>query len=289
VDLEVTRANNPVAQQRLLRSELRAARERAGLTQREVALSLDWSTSKVIRIEAGASNVSTTDLQAMLKHYGVADDRIGQLVEVAKASRQRAWWDEYRGSLDQDFVTLLELEASTSLIRQFQSLLIPGLLQTEPYAREILKLYAKPDELDYKVKIRMERQQILDGEDAVKAFFIIDEAAVRRWVGGPGVVREQLEKLKELNRMPNISIQILTFDKGVHRGMRGHFEVFEFPTDEQDDVVYLEWSGGAQILQNNAAQVSNYVEIFLELETVASPPDKLDAVIDRLIEEVAPN
>jgi hypothetical protein len=163
---------------------------------------------------------------------------------------------------------------------------VPGLLQTEAYAREVLSLYAPEDQLDYKVKIRMERQQILNGEDAPQAFFIIDEGALRRWVGGPDVVREQLEKLKELNRKPNISIQILTFDRGVHRGMRGLFEVFEFPTGDQDHVVYLEWSSGSTIIQNDAEQVSDYVEIFFELEALATPASKLDEALDRLIEEV---
>ncbi|MEU5692842.1 helix-turn-helix transcriptional regulator [Actinosynnema sp. NPDC020468] len=281
----MAQATNPVAQQRRLRTELRRARDRANRTQRDVAEELDWSTSKIIRIETGAVNISTTDLRALLAFYGEPAERIAELVEVAKASRQQAWWDKYKGKLSKELSALLELESATSLIRQFQTLVIPGLLQTEDYAREILRLYSREDELDFKVKTRLERQRLVLEEGGPKAFFVIDEAALRRWVGGPAVFRAQLEHLKELNRRPAVSIQVLTFDKGVHRGIRGNFEVFEFP-DDQDHVVYLEWPSGVQVIQNDTAQASNFVEIFLELEGLAEPSDRLDAVIDRLLEEV---
>ena len=285
----MTRATNPGALQRRLRTELRKAREGANRTQKNVAEALDWSTSKVIRIEAGAVNVSITDLRALLSYYGATDEHIQDLVEVAKASRQRAWWDKYdEADLGLDVVKLLELEASTSLIKQFQSLAIPGLVQTEAYAREVLRLYAKETELEYRVKVRMERQQVLTGPDAAQANFIIDEGVVRRWIGGPAVLREQLEKLKELNRQPNITIQILPFEAGAHPGLRGLFTVFEFPTDDQDDVVYLEWSNGSTIIQNDSLKVADYAEVFIELEALATPGTELDNTIDRIIEEVSP-
>ncbi|XVV00106.1 helix-turn-helix domain-containing protein [Actinosynnema sp. CA-248983] len=278
--------SNPVVQQRRLRTELRKARDRAGRTQREVAEALDWSTSKVIRIETGAVNISTTDLRALLQFYGESPEYIEDLVQTARAGRQRVWWDKHKPNLDADMVTLLEFESSTSLIRQFQTLVIPGLLQTEDYAREILRMYNTEDQLEYKVKLRMDRQRILHGEDAVRAFFIMDEASLRRWVGGPAVMRKQLEQIKDLAKQPNITIQVLTFDKGIHRGMRGNFEVFEFASEEQDHAVYLEWPGGVTVIQNNPKQVSEYVEWFVTLELLAPPPDDLDIVIDRVLEEM---
>ncbi|MFI9815109.1 helix-turn-helix domain-containing protein [Saccharothrix variisporea] len=278
--------SNPVVQQRRLRTELRKARDRAGRTQREVADALDWSTSKVIRIETGAVNISTTDLRALLQFYGESPEFIDDLVQTARAGRQRVWWDRYKNNLDPAMITLLEFESSTSLIRQYQSLVIPGLLQTEDYAREILRMYSSEDQLEYKVKLRMDRQRILRGEDAVRAFFIMDEAALRRWVGGPAVMRKQLELIKEWGRQPNVTIQVLTFDRGIHRGMRGNFEVFEFATEDQDHVVYLEWPGGSTVVQNNPKQVSQYVEWFITLEQLAPPPETLDVVIDRLMEEM---
>ncbi|MEJ2854467.1 MULTISPECIES: helix-turn-helix domain-containing protein [unclassified Saccharothrix] len=269
-----------------MRAELRKARDRAGRTQREVADALDWSTSKVIRIETGAVNISTTDLRALLQFYGEPTDVIEELVQTARAGRQRVWWDRYKQNISSEMVTLLEFESSTSLIRQFQSLIIPGLLQTEEYARAVLGLYFPEDQLEYRVKLRMERQRILDGDDAVKSFFVMDEASLRRWVGGPAVMRAQLQRLKEWAKRPNISIQVLTFDKGIYRGMRGNFEVFEFPTEDQDHVVYLEWPGGDTVIQNNPRQVSNYVEIFLEMEALATTPDEFDALVDRLMGEI---
>ncbi|NUT97021.1 MAG: helix-turn-helix domain-containing protein [Saccharothrix sp.] len=282
----MAQASNPVVQQRRLRTELRKARDRAGRTQREVADALDWSTSKVIRIETGAVNISTTDLRALLQFYGESADFIDELVQTAREGRKRVWWDRYKANITPEMVTLLEFEASTSLIRQFQSLIIPGLLQTEEYAREVLRLYSTEDQLEYRVKLRMERQHIIEGDEAAKAFFIMDEAALRRWVGGPGVMREQLARMKEMAKRPNISIQVLTFDKGTYRGMRGNFEVFEFPTEDQDHVVFLEWPGGDTVIQNNPRQVSNYVEIFLEMEALATTPDEFDALIDRLMGEM---
>ncbi len=282
----MAQVSNPVVQQRRLRTELRKARDRAGRTQREVAEALDWSTSKVIRIETGAVNISTTDLRALLQFYGESPEYIKDLEQTARAGRQRVWWDKYKTNLDADMVTLLEFESSTSLIRQFQTLIIPGLLQTEDYAREILRMYNTEDQVEYKVKLRMERQRILHGEDAVRAFFIMDEAALRRWVGGPAVMRKQLEQIKDLAKQPNITIQVLTFDRGIHRGMRGNFEVFEFTTEDQDHVVYLEWPGGVTVVQNNPKLASQYVEWFITLEQLAPPPEDLDTVINRLLEDM---
>lgn len=282
----MAQVSNPVVQQRRLRSELRKARDRAGRTQREVAEALDWSTSKVIRIETGAVNISTTDLRALLQFYGESPDFIDDLVRTARAGRQRVWWDKHKANMSPEMATLLEFESSTSLIRQFQSLIVPGLLQIEDYAREVLRLYSTEDQLEYKVKVRMERQHILEGDNGVKAFFVMDEAALRRWVGGPAVMREQLMALRELAKRPNISIQVLPFAKGVYRGMRGNFEVFEFATEDQDHVVFLEWPGGDTVIRNNPKQVSNYVEIFLEMESLATTPAEFDELIDRLMGEM---
>ncbi|GAA0221308.1 helix-turn-helix transcriptional regulator [Saccharothrix mutabilis subsp. mutabilis] len=282
----MAQVSNPVVQQRRLRTELRKARDRAGRTQREVAEALDWSTSKVIRIETGAVNISTTDLRALLQFYGESPDFIDDLVQTARAGRQRVWWDKHKATMSPDMVTLLEFEASTSLIRQYQQLIVPGLLQTEDYAREVLRLYSTEDQLEYKVKLRMERQRILEGDEAVKAFFVMDEAALRRWVGGSAVMREQLLRLSEIAKRPNVSIQVLSFDKGIYRAMRGNFEVFEFETGDLDHVVYLEWPGEVTVIQNNPRQVSTYVEMFLELEALATTPDEFDALLHRLMGEM---
>src|SRR5256885_4093000 len=137
----------PVTQQRRLRAELKRAREQSGMTQKEVAEALDWSPSKVIRIETGAVIISTSDLMALLPHYGVTDrKRIDTLVEVARASRKQAWWDDYRPYYDQQFLTFLGYEASTIRMRAFQALLVPGLLQTPAYTNAIMRAYTDDDD-----------------------------------------------------------------------------------------------------------------------------------------------
>ena len=210
------RGRNPVTQQRQLRAELRTAREAADFTQKGAADALDWSLSKLIRIETGAVRVSITDLRALLQLYGVTNqDKIDELVDMARSGKQRAWWDRYRPRLPQSFVTFLGLEDSTSLLRQFQPLFVPGLLQTEDYARAVVSLYNPHDEdaIERGVEIRMERQDRFYEKGHQRAFFILDESALRRQIGGPQVMRRQLERLKEVNRLPFVSIQVVTFDK----------------------------------------------------------------------------
>ncbi|HEX4702085.1 MAG TPA: helix-turn-helix transcriptional regulator, partial [Pseudonocardiaceae bacterium] len=235
---------NPVTAQRRLRAELRRLREQAGLTQKQVADALEWSASKVIRIETGAVGVSKTDLKALLDLYGLADQsQIDQLIQTSRDTREQAWWDDYRSTYPPLFITFIGLEASASLLRQYQALLVPGLLQTEEYAREAISGYTSDqDRIDEGVRVRMRRQRSLEPSAGLTAFFVLDEAVIRRVIGGRAVMADQLSRLKELNRQPNISIQVVTFDKGANVGMKSSFTVFEFPTGDQDHAVYLEQS-----------------------------------------------
>jgi transcriptional regulator with XRE-family HTH domain len=278
---------NPVVAQRRLRAELRRLREEARRTQRDVATELDWSPSKVIRIEAGAVSISRTDLWALLQFYGVTDQaRVNQLNELSRATREHAWWDEYRPYFTQNFITFIATEASATLIRQFQSLAIPGLLQTEDYARAIVRAFSEPEESERLVQARLSRQQLLSQEDRPQLFFILDEATLRRQVGGPDVMRRQLLRLREVDQLPGISIQVVTFDQGAHPGMRGSFGVYDLPADNGEDlVVYLEQMRRNELLQNDPEEISSYLETFYDLESIASPKDKLDEVLNRLLDE----
>ncbi|MCK2244019.1 MULTISPECIES: helix-turn-helix transcriptional regulator [unclassified Crossiella] len=283
----MTAGGSPVAYQRRLRSELRRAREAAGVTQKAVAEGLDWSPSKVIRIETGAVGISTTDLKALLAFYEVKDEAVVELVEIAKASRKQVWWDKHRPHFRPAFFFLIGLESSASVTRQFQSLLVPGLLQIEEYAREIIGLYDRdnPDIIERAVRVRMERQERFF-ENGARIFYVLDEAVLRRAVGGKEVMRKQLLKLKEMNRLPQVRIQVVGFDKGAHVGMKGSFIVYEFDEEGQDHAIYLESSSGdTLIIQNNPEENSKYVELFVELETLASAEGELDEIIDRVIAE----
>lgn len=279
---------SPVIQQRRLRAELRRAREQAGKTQREVAAALDWSPSKLIRIEAGANVISTTDLMALLQHYGINDrKRVDELVNVARASRKQAWWDEYRPYYAQQFLTFLGYEASAMRLRQYQSLVVPGLLQIPEYSAAVLRAYgASPEGVAREVEVRTKRQELLDDEAGPELFVVIDEAVIRRMVGGPDVMRRQLLRIEELSNRPKINIQILPFAVGAHPGMRGAFTIFEFPYEEEDYAVLLEHAHRDVLVQNDPEQTSVYVETFFELEALATPKGELRKVIRQVLDQL---
>ena len=283
---------NPVVQQRRLRSELRRARDHANLTQKEVADALEWSTSKVIRIETGAVGVTITDLRALLNQYKVNDkDQVDRLLAMSRASKQRAWWDRYKDYLGTDFTKFLGLESSASVIRQYQFLFIPGLLQTKNYAYSTFRPYETDAEVTRnRVEIRVERQKLLDNVDGSKFLFVLDEATVRRQIGGAEVMREQLLHLKELNKRSNVTIHVLPFSAGVRPAMQSSFTILEFPPDERDSidfVVQLEQVVHDVLIENDLELASQYVENFMVLESIAYPGDQLDSVLDKLIDELA--
>jgi transcriptional regulator with XRE-family HTH domain len=281
--------HNPVVQQRRLRAELRKARDQAELTQAQVAEEMDWSVSKVIRIETGAVGLSITDLRALLQLYGVVDRAVvNELVEVGKASRRRAWWDSYRDLVGDVVARFIGLESSASLVRQYDSGVLPGLLQTPGYARATLSPFNTDQSvIDKKVEFRAKRQEILKPEYRVKFHFVLEETVLRRVVGGPVVMKEQLELLRKLRHQSNISIKMIPFSAGVHVGVGlGSFVVLEFPGDEQDHVAAVEHSGVGLGLQDDPEQVSKYVEAFVQLEDLAGSPNELDSLIDTLIRDL---
>lgn len=282
-------AHNPVVQQRRLRAQLRKARDQAGITQAKVAEEMDWSVSKIIRIETGAVGLSITDLRALLQLYGVVDQSVvNELVEVGKASRRRAWWDSYRDLVGDVVARFMGLESSASLVRQYDCGVLPGLLQTRGYARAALEPFnTDADVIDQKIEVRNKRQEILDPQHGVKFHFLLDETVLRRQVGGSEVMKQQLERLQELRRQPNVFINLIPFSAGVHVGVGlGSFAVLEFPGNEQDHVAAVEQSGVCVTLQDDPHQVSRYVEAFVQLEGLASASDELDGLIATLIRDL---
>lgn len=281
----MTEGINPVAQQRRLRAELRRLRDEAELTQQTVAADLEWSLSKVIRMETGVVGISLTDLRALLQEYGVTDKaRIDELAAMARVARQDGWWGKYRPYFDRRFITFLGLEASATVIRQFQHLLIPGLLQTPDYARAVVSTFS--DDLDRTnrlVQTRADRQRRLDEDPGPKLFFIVDESTILRQIGGPSVMREQLIRIRDLNDRPNISIQILPFTRGAHIGMRESFEVMEFAGDEDSYAVDLDRVGNSELIQNDPEKSSTWVENFYELEALAAPASELTLMVNKVL------
>ena len=282
---------SPAVQRRRLRAELRRARLQAGLTQDQVATAMDWSLSKVIRIEAGSVGISTNDLKALLILYKMVDgEQTDDLVALARAGRERSWQSAYRDVVSPRMLQLIEYEAAALIIRNFQPLVVPGLLQTEEYAKAVLGQFAgtaTAARIDAQVDFRMRRQELLDRADMPLLFFILDEAATRRLVGGPAVMRRQVRKLIELAGRPNITVEIVPFSAGVHPGLLGPFVIYEFPDPADDDVLYLENPLGDVISRDSAEEILRYREAFEDLRKLSFGPDGSLAYLDRLAKEIS--
>lgn len=273
-----------VVRQRRLRTELRRFRETSGRTQRAVAEALGWSTSKLIRIETGAVNVATSDVMALLHYYGISDPDVAADLVAATRSRNKDWWAEYRSVFSQQFLNFLGYEDSATRIRAYMTLVVPGLLQTEEYAAALLAGY-QPDHPDLGLHIRMRRQELLDRPDCPELLFILDEAVIHRWLGGPEVMTRQLVRLKELVRRPRISLRIVPFMAGMYAGMDGSsFTIFEFPAD--DDVVTLVEEPHRDVIVDDLEISNNYIRKFSELQQVACPEGEVDKIIDSMIDRI---
>jgi transcriptional regulator with XRE-family HTH domain len=273
-----------VLRQRRLRAELRRLREESGRTQKVVAEAMGWSTSKVIRIEMGAVNVSTSDVRALLHYYDIDDRNLAEdLLEVTR-TREEGWWDAYRGYFNQQFINFLGYEDSATRIRQYMGQIVPGLLQTEEYARALVTDYHQLDQeqIDRGTRIRMRRQELLDGPRCPELIFVLDEAVVHRWVGGPDVMIRQLTRLKDLARRPRLSVHIVPFSQGMYAGLQGSsFTIFEFPA--RDYVVTLEDPHRDAILDDQETS-SSYLETFLTVQKHAER--EVDKIIDSMIDRM---
>ena len=273
---------SPVVQRRRLRGELRRLRQETGETQEQVAAAMDWSLSKLIRIENGSVGISRNDLKVLLGHYGIDDDnRVDELVALAKAANERSWWSGYRDIASQRYLQFIQYESAATITRCFEPLLIPGLLQTEGYAREVIRELGRPvpkDRLDTLVALRMKRQEVLKRSGPPPwFFFILDEGAVRRLVGGQNVMRGQIRHLIELASRNNVTIEVMPLSAGINRGTQGPFVVFEFPEAADDDVLYLEsGSRGDLINRDDPEEILTYREIFEELRRLSLGEGSVD-------------
>jgi transcriptional regulator with XRE-family HTH domain len=288
---------DPTVHRRRLRSELRKARETARLTQRDVAKAMDWSLSKLIRIETGVVSISTNDLRALLAHYGISNPvQVDAMIDIARASRERSWWSGYRELASQEYLIFLGYESSASVIRNFEPLVIPGLLQTEEYAREILSMIGGIDNkkiVDALVDLRMQRQELLlERNTPPSLHFILDEAAVRRVVGGSSVMRRQLNHVMDIASRPNVTVRIMPFDAGMYPRLRVAYVLLEFPDPEDEDILYIENPQGEMIIREGIPEETEgeatpvtYLGVFWQLEQTArkeNTPGIVQDAIDKL-------
>ncbi|MFF3208619.1 helix-turn-helix domain-containing protein [Streptomyces sp. NPDC002962] len=268
---------DPIYLRRRLSAQLQAARKNAGYSQPEVANEMVWSLSKVMRLESGRTKISITDLRALIGFYGIHDATAAELLAHAQEARRQPWWQEYRGVLSEGFKSYLGYEASASIVRNFEILFIPGLLQTEEYARAILTQSLVPEKEEL-LELRMRRQErLLQTSSGTELHFLIDEAALRRVVGNATVMRAQLEHLQEIAQLPHVRIGMIPYEAGLYPLLRSAYVIFEFPSSEQDRIVYLENPDGSVILHDKATvdvqrTVEDYLEAFWEVENEYARP-----------------
>jgi transcriptional regulator with XRE-family HTH domain len=274
-------SNSPEMMRRRLKTALRQYREAANFTQRAAAEYLDWSASKIIRIESGAVGITPTDLRALLGLYGIDDQKlVSELVELARGSRTQPW-RQYSDVYSQASLTLFANEAAAQIIYKYESTVVPGLLQTEEYARALLEgLRTDIDYIDRRVSARLERQELLDREDRPDLQFILGEAAMSCVVGGRAVMARQLDLLKYIATRPRICIQVLPFSAGAHPGMGGAFTILEFADKNLDDLLYLENAGGESTDREDPDLIANYRRNFLALQEMACAPEAFGNIVD---------
>ncbi len=260
------------------------------MTQRSVAHAMDWSLSKVIRIEAGSVGVAVNDVRGLLNLYGVPEgDRLAALLETARAARQPSLWSAYQDRISAEFFYYLGHESSASVIRGYQPLVVPGLLQTADYARAVLQVFASnhdDDRLEEMIELRLRRQEILEGEDRPDIHFLLDESVIRRVAGTPAVMRRQLEHLLELSTADRINILIVPSTSGLYRLMTRPSALLEFDDLVDARILHLELPEGDKLIREDDPDIRSlglphgYLEEFWELENIA-----LDQSTGGLIED----
>jgi transcriptional regulator with XRE-family HTH domain len=277
-------------QRRQLRGELRRARSDRQFTQKEVAEAMDWSVSKLVRIENGSVGISTSDLEGLLRHYGIVeDDEVNRFVQMARGTKQeREWWDDYRSSTSQQYVSFVAYENSASVIQQFEPMLIPGLLQQEAYARAVLQELAgsaSKQRVDDWVELRLRRQEKLFGRsDPPEMLFILGESCLRPWIGGSEVMRRQLRWLQDAALKDNVTIEVIPFSAGAHPGMKGPFVILQFADELIEDVLFLENSRGDMITRDVKDEIDPYREVLGRLRELAT--QDIDTRIDEALHHI---
>ncbi|MEU8925040.1 helix-turn-helix transcriptional regulator [Kitasatospora sp. NPDC048545] len=238
-------AATPTVRRRMLGAELRRIREGLNLRVDDVAARLGWHQSKVSRLENGRHGVKANEVGILLDVYEVTDPQTREaLATLAREGKRRVWWQPYSDVISQRYASFISFEAEAVSIRNFESSLVPGLLQTADYARAVirgLRPEATSEVINALVDVRLARQNAaLRREDPLKLWAIVDEAALRRVVGSKTVMAKQLQQLVAASKEPNVTLQVVPFEAGAHAGVLGSFVILEFPVRNDLDVVYTE-------------------------------------------------
>ena len=258
---------SPLMLRRRLRTELRKARLNSNLTQDQVAKAMEWSLSKMNRIEQAKSGISANDLRALLPLYGITDEaQIEELLAQARASRQTPWWRQRYGDVAPEaLLELMDYESAASVITQFEPMFVPGILQTEEYASAVLQVFydekTSAERVAALVDLRTRRRHLLTSPGAPKFSFVLDESVIRRLVGSPSTMRQQLQHLIGTADLPNVTIRIVPFTAGLHPGMKQPFELIQFADVLGENIVFLESPRG-DFISDDPKEAETYLAAF---------------------------
>ena len=259
----------------LLGAQLRRLREAAGISAEDAGYEIRASRSKVSRMETGRVGLKLRDVEDLLTLYGVADERErARVTGLASRSRQPEWWTRYADVLPGWFETYLGLESAAAVIRSFEAQFVPGLFQTEDYARAVTRLghkTAPAKEIERRVGLRVKRQELLTRPQPPRIWAVMDEAVLRRPIGGTAVMRAQLRRLVEAARLPGVRLQVVPFARGGHAGASGSFSILRFEERDLPDVVYTEQLTSAVYLDQRR-DVEHYLEVADQLSGAALTP-----------------
>jgi transcriptional regulator with XRE-family HTH domain len=280
--------SSPTVLRMILGRQLQALREKAGLSYQQAADSIYASEWTLRRIEAGKGALKPLNIKSLLITYGVTDVReIDAFLGLARDASRPGWWHSYGDALPDWFKVAVGLEESASLIRAYEPQVVPGLLQTEGYVRAITAASfpseQEPD-AERRVALRLARQDLLRRPAPPEYWVVLEETVLRRPIGGPDVMRGQVEYLIECAARPNITIQVLPFAAGWHPAMYGMFNLFRFPDDAIPDVVYSEGLTSAYYL-NKPEETAKYTEALDRMATMAATPDQSISILREVLKE----
>ncbi|HET6743175.1 MAG TPA: helix-turn-helix transcriptional regulator [Kribbella sp.] len=280
----------PTALRIMLGGQLRRMRESAGFSRADAGWRIRASESKVSRMELGRVGFKERDVSDLLQLYGMGDeDERARLMELANLANNPGWWSRYGDVLPSWFANYVGLELAATLIRTYELMFVPGLLQTEDYARAVVqqgKAFLPEEEVDQRVAMRMDRQQILTRPNPAKLWVVIDEAVLHRPLGGQAVMQAQIEHLIEWSRRPNVTLQVMPFSAaGGCSGASGAFTLMRFADKDLPDVVYIEHASSALYL-DKSEEVDEYVAIMETLTIAADPISTTDALLREALARV---
>ncbi|MFD4986615.1 helix-turn-helix domain-containing protein [Streptomyces sp. NPDC058374] len=277
---------NPTVRRRRLGQELRRLRELKGMTAEQVAERLLVSQSKISRLENGRRSISQRDVRDLCGVYEVEDHRIvDSLMQMAKDSRQQGWWHSFG---DIPYSVYIGLETDAASLRAYDPQVVPGLLQTRPYAEALIQ-GAIPEisqtDADKRVQVRMRRQErVSSPENPLRLWTVMDEAALHRVVGTPQLMKEQLEHLVQMSELPHVTVQVIPFTMGAHPGLNGQYAILEFPDATDSSVVYIEGVTSDLYLEKSN-DVQKYSVMYEHLRAQALNPEQSREFIAKIAGE----